>query len=205
MKGLKGFQSSRGVMNMKTHKLVFAVFILAILLSGYQSAGAVTIGGIEYIPSGSTETVIATFLTSNGGTSVTAYTGFVEIMVLGTGESSSTRLNDAFYVFTDLNHYPVTPVNNALYYQLAVDTSPLIGSPTNPTPPQHNAKHHIVYDIDADVEVSLCARRDIIGLLDRDARPAPLRGQQRHFLGQFRCFYYQSHPADRIPTSFGSS
>ncbi len=112
------------------------------------------IGGVDYHPQGPSETLTATFTVNDGGVTVNQYSGLVQIKVTGFGEALATRLNDAFYIFTDLNHNPVAPVNDASFYQLAFDVVPLVGQLGDPTDPALNARNHIVYDVDADVEVA---------------------------------------------------
>jgi len=133
---------------------MFMLLVLTILLGVYQNADAISIGGTDYVRSGVSEFVNASFLASDGGMSTSTYSGFVELIVSGTGQSSATALNDAFYVFTDNSGNPTTPFNHPTYYQLAIDTDTLVGAPGSPTPSVHNAKHHIFYDLDAVMEVS---------------------------------------------------
>ena len=133
---------------------IVGVFFAAALLAMASQSGAITVGGTTIVPIGVPEVVSVTFLASNGGTSTGTYDGLVQIDVTGTGELLASRLNDAFFVFTDGAHTPTTPFNNGRFYQLSVDTTPLVGSPGFPTPGIHNAVHHIVYNIDAGSEVS---------------------------------------------------
>ncbi len=113
-----------------------------------------TIGGNPYGTVGATETLSATFTVNDGGVTTGSYFGLVQITVSGTGESFATRLNDAFYVFTDTAHTPTAPYNDASYYQLAFDTSALIGTTAVPTNPALNARAHILFDIDDGTEVT---------------------------------------------------
>jgi hypothetical protein len=140
------------MLNIKKCMAKLVPFVLASV--GLLQADPFDIGGILYTAGGPSETVNVSFLMSNGGATVNQYDGYVRLLVSGTGESSGTQLNDAFYVFTNAAHGPIAPVNNASFYQLAIDTSPLVGSPGSPTPAAHNARNHIVYDVIADVEVA---------------------------------------------------
>lgn len=128
--------------------IVVVVFFIG---SGQLLAGP-TIGGIEYYESGLPEAVTAVFTTAEGGSSTGTYSGLVRLTVSGTGESNATRLNDAFWVFTDIEHNPITPSHGNIYgnyYQLAVKTQTLL-----PYEPAYEARHFIVYDLDAGTEVT---------------------------------------------------
>jgi hypothetical protein len=149
-----------------------SVVAIIVLMLGVGTVKAqTTIGGVDYVQSGPGETVTAPFIPAVPGSGppdepgadavVTTglYSGLVELTVSGTGESEATRLNDAFWVFTDLAHNPITPYNHSIWYQLNVSTQTLLGLydagfDTTTTPPTQLAKHKIVYDLDADTEVS---------------------------------------------------
>lgn len=119
-------------------------FNLAALVAGLGSAPAfgVIIGGTNYVGSGPTENVTATFLAPDGGVTAGTYSGLVEVTVSGTGFSLFSRPNDAFYIFDVITH-------DSLYYQLTFGTAPL-----QPVTPSQDAKNWIVYDYDAGLEVS---------------------------------------------------
>ena len=121
---------------------------LTFALAGPVIAGP-TIGGIEYYESGLPEAVTAVFTTAEGGSTTGTYSDLVRLTVSGTGESMATQLNDAFWVFTDRAHNPIAPMTYGNYYQLAVRTQPLL-----PLQPAYEARHFIVYDLDAGTEVT---------------------------------------------------
>lgn len=130
------------------HGSVVAIMTLTIGI-GVSMAGP-TIGGMEYVQTGECETVTAPFTPADAVVTAGSYSRLVELTVSGTGESLSTRLNDAFWLFTDVAHIPTAPVNNASYYQLNVSSNTLSGG----NPGGQLAKSKIVYDLDADTEVS---------------------------------------------------
>ncbi|HIJ53541.1 MAG TPA: hypothetical protein HPP66_10365 [Planctomycetes bacterium] len=120
---------------------------LTFALAGPVIAGP-TIGGIEYYESGLPEAVTAVFTTAEGGSTTGTYSDLVRLTVSGTGESMATQLNDAFWLFTDREHNPITPTYGN-YYQLAVNTQPLL-----PFQPAYEARRFIVYDLNAGTEVT---------------------------------------------------
>lgn len=140
---------------MKLHAFVIAG--LGICLSAVAPRMVMAdfvIGGVGYSPIGLSETVDVSFLAPDGGDTASFYSGLVKITITGTGESASTALNDAFYVFTDTAHVPIAPLNHGSFYQFAFDTEHMVGSPSDPTDPALNAREHILYDIDAGTEVT---------------------------------------------------
>jgi hypothetical protein len=112
------------------------------------------IGGATYTAGGPSEIVAVDFTQSNGGSTSNQYYGFVRLTVSGVGQSLGTAFNDAFYVYTDGAGNPIAPFNDVNFYQLAIDTAPLVGSPGNPTNPIHNARLHTFFDVFADIEVA---------------------------------------------------
>jgi len=146
--------------------------LVALMLGAGTVTAQTTIEGVDYVRSGPGEIVTAPFIPAEPGSGppddepgadavVTTglYCGLVELTVSGTGESSATRLNDAFWVFTDGAHNPIVPYNDSIWYQLNVSSQTLLGLydtgfNTTTTPPTQLAKHKIVYDLDADTEVS---------------------------------------------------
>ena len=139
-------------------KAVRTFATLALLAVGAHAAATpITVGGVNYVRSGNSELGInATFgggavntaPLANTSTSLT-YSGLVEFVVRGTGQSLGARFNDAFYVFTG---GPV--VNDPNYYQLAIDTATIQGSPGSPTPGNQLARQLIVFDVDAGIETT---------------------------------------------------
>jgi len=129
--------------------LIFLTSVLLIFSTANLSKASITIGGTDYYRFGSSENVNAVFTQADGGVTTNTYSGLVELIVTGTGEASATRLNDAFYIFTDLAHNPVAPANSSQYYQLAVRTSTL-----QPFQPAFEAKHSIVYHVASSSEVT---------------------------------------------------
>ena len=118
---------------------------------------AITIGGTEYVLSGPSEDLRATFgpsETSPLNVSANQYFGFVQVVVRQFGQSLADDFNDAFYLFADGGMIPIGPTHDPDFYQLAFDTSPIFGEDGDPTPASQLAKNSIVYDVDADIEVS---------------------------------------------------
>lgn len=130
---------------------VYALCVVGCLLlaRGTAVAGPFVIGGVTYSETGPTESVTALFNDSNGQPSTASYSGLVLLTVSGFGESLGTALNDAFYVFTNGAHAPIAPFNDTSFYQLAFDSLPLV-----PLNPARDAKHYIVFDVDANVAVT---------------------------------------------------
>jgi hypothetical protein len=91
----------------------------------------------------------ASFLAADGGVSTGTYNGLVKVKVSGFGEALATSYNDAFYLFTDNAHDPITPYNDGSYYQMAFNTSELFGYQ-----PARDAKHFVRYDVDSGIEVT---------------------------------------------------
>ena len=142
---------------MRNVSSLFAFLVLALFVS--QANGTIAVQGVEYTQTGTTETIVASFgpaSTAPSGVSLSTYQNLVEVTVTGVGESSSTRLNDAFYVFTDVNHNLTAPTHGN-HYQLAFDTSPIVGGPTpsQATPSSQYATRAIAFDVDASADVSL--------------------------------------------------
>lgn len=67
------------------------------------------------------ENLIVPFSNPGGVTSQNLYQGMVTIQVSGVGESYATRLNDAFYIFTDFSKNPTTPYYDNIYYHLIIN------------------------------------------------------------------------------------
>ena len=126
-------------------KNVFVVLCVVFFSTAISSnAGASIIGSIDYTASGPSETMTVLFTTPDGGISTNSYSGFVQVVVSGTGYSYFDQLNDAFHVFTaDI------PIADAGYYQLTFGQTVLQAS--NIT---QDASQKIVFDIDAGKEVT---------------------------------------------------
>ena len=128
---------------------VFGSAAALVLMASAASATPIVIGGTEYVRSGNSETgIVASFgpnATAVSTPTVLTYSGFVEVVVSGSGESLGSCLNDAFYLFAagcGLAHDPN-------YYQLALDTVPITGMPGTPTASAQLAIQSIVFDVDA--------------------------------------------------------
>ena len=135
---------------MRRAAVVATCVLMCVLLNqGTAMAGPYLIGGQTYNEVGPTEIVSVTFLNPDGGTSAATYNGLVKLTVSGVGESLGQALNDAFYVYTDGLHNPVAPFHDPNYYQVAFDSAPLV--PFNPV---RDAKRFIVFDVDANLEVT---------------------------------------------------
>ena len=119
------------------------------VLTVFESC-SLTINGTNYLPLTPPETLSVSFLLADGGVTTNAYSGFVELKVSGSGESLYTQLNDAFYVYTDESHNPITPINYSSFWELAVDSAPLI----SPTQPQYDARYVIIFDVVAHQQVA---------------------------------------------------
>jgi hypothetical protein len=121
-----------------------------LVLGGAGTArAAFTIGGTNYLESGSTESMVSSFLNVDGGISTGTYNGLVKVTISGFGEAEGTSLNDAFYIFTDGSHNPIAPYNDANYYQVAFDTQTLVI-----LNPSRDARNFIRYDVNAGSEVT---------------------------------------------------
>lgn len=136
-------------------KLVLFAGLQALLLAPPAAGadGGIRIGGVDYVRAGTMEALTAPLggpgLPTAGHVSTAssaAYSGFVEVVVSGTGQSLGPQLGDAFYVFKDALGHPITPFNDVDYYQLAIDTAPIEGRPEDPTPRGQLARQSIVYD-----------------------------------------------------------
>jgi hypothetical protein len=71
------------------------------------------------------ETLTATFTQPDGGVTVNAYQGFVQLDVSGVGQSYADVFNDAFYLFTGPFAGSIRNGHDGGYYQLTFGTSPL--------------------------------------------------------------------------------
>jgi len=122
------------------------VFINLIFIG---TAFPLSIGGTDYIPVGSSETISAVFTQPDGGISANKYSGYVSLTVSGFGWSLGNYLNDAFYIYTNAFHVETEVGNDPNYYQLDFDTQTLLAYN-----PSRVAKNFIVYDIDMDKEIT---------------------------------------------------
>ncbi len=136
-------------------KLSLAAGLQALLLvtSAIAADGSIRIDGIDYVRAGSMETLTAPLGGPGQPTaehvstaSSASYSGYVEVVVSGTGQSLGPQFGDAFYVFKDGLGRPITPFNDPDFYQLAIDTAPIRGGPESPTPRTQLARELIVYD-----------------------------------------------------------
>jgi len=94
---------------------------IAFLTAMPQDAAAqYIIGGLDYSPSGTTETINAPFTASGGTFTANQYSGDVLLTVSGSGEAFGTQLNDAFY--RNIGGTPVfagtSGIQDAGYYTL---------------------------------------------------------------------------------------
>lgn len=112
-------------------------------LSGPAMASPFVIGGISYSLSTPSETVVAPFTSPSGAPTVNPYSGLVMLTVSGTGASAGATLGDAFY--TNFG----SPVHDVNHYQLVVTTDATVVVNS-----ADDAYRHIVYDVDAGVEVT---------------------------------------------------
>ena len=114
------------------------------VLAWALSAPAMTIGGLNYGPSGLHESVNVPFTAPNGVATAGVYSGYVLLDVSGTGFSHFSDSNDAFYLFTGGAPDAIS------YYQLAVDDAALPGGGGDPP---RDAKNFIVFDVDSGHEI----------------------------------------------------
>ena len=126
-------------------------FLLSVTLVilGNGSAHALLISGGSYVASGPQESLTAVFTAPDGGVSTNTYSGFVELVVSGTGQSYFDYYNDAFHV------YPLgtRPASDAGYFQLTFSTSALV-----PSDISQAAANYIVYDVDVGLDVTASDR-----------------------------------------------
>jgi hypothetical protein len=138
-------------------RLICTLVVLGVVMSSSSAFAAIVIGGTQYYPVSPVpnESVTAPFYGSWGADStptVRTYHDFVMLKVRGVGQSWAQNYNDAFYVYTGPGS--PTPLNDADYHQLAVDTKPIYGFPGDPTPPEQLARSKIFYDLDSITEVT---------------------------------------------------
>jgi hypothetical protein len=129
---------------------LFAIFFIYPCLGFSQSGEHLkqrfVIGGVSYFACQPSETVVAPFTTTAGGVTVNLYSGLVMIKVSGTGQSAGTSLNDAFYF-----DIPENPTHEPNFFQLVTTIgASVFEAPVNP----NTAYRHIVYDVDASIEVT---------------------------------------------------
>lgn len=122
-------------------------FLLSVTLVifGNGSAHALLISGSNYVASGPQESMTAVFTTPDGGVSTNSYSGLVELVVSGTGQSYFTHLNDAFHVYSP----GPAPAIDAGYYQLTFGKTTLVAQNISQA-----AANYIVYDVDAGLDVT---------------------------------------------------
>ena len=110
------------------------------------------IGGQAYSPKGPTETLAVSFMAADGAVSAGSYSGFVKLVVSGSGVSCTPATNDAFWIHVWLpgcGNPNVVPSHDSANYQLTFDSKTLV-SPVS----TRIAAKFIYYDIDAGVEVT---------------------------------------------------
>jgi hypothetical protein len=133
----------------KMKKLAICIGVFSILSLSLQAMAGMTINNIEYVRHGASEALAATFTTPDGGRTTNNYSGVVEIIVSGSGESGRTQLNDAFWVYTETDHSPITPGHYPDVYQLTIGKTNLVALNSS-----QDAQHFIVYDADAALAVT---------------------------------------------------
>ncbi|MEQ9005249.1 MAG: hypothetical protein RIE74_16950 [Pseudomonadales bacterium] len=129
---------------------------------GAGTGTSIVIGGTGYVrASGDGEVLVASFggvsqptAPQANARSTRVYSGYVEVLVSGSGKASGTALNDAFYVYTDLSGNPIPPFNPGIWYQLAIDTATIQGQPGAATEIGQHAKQLVVRDLRAGVPLS---------------------------------------------------
>ncbi len=104
----------------------FAIFVLSFSCLAETASAGLLIRGNEYFLSGNTETINAGFDIPDSAESTLQYRNFVLITVSGVGQSWATRLNDAFWTFTDAQGAPTAPEVGDPWHQLVADASPIV-------------------------------------------------------------------------------
>lgn len=125
--------------------LMTAAFAVGAASLATRAQADFTIGGVNYAPVGSAESVIAPFNTAVGAASANQYSGLVLISVAGIGQSYSSDFNDAFYYSlgdTSFSH------QGGFYYQMVATKSGSLQLSTS-----YAASSLVVYDVDAGKEV----------------------------------------------------
>ena len=129
----------------------FLVVLLTMAVATAAHAQSYTIGGTTYYPAGSIENLNATFMTADGGISSGTYSGFVRLVVSGSGVSCTPATNDAFYIYQWLpgcGNPNVVPQHDGWYYQLTFGIQTLIALDVS-----RIATNFIYYDINKGTEV----------------------------------------------------
>jgi len=133
---------------------------MTLMIFGNGSAHALLISGSNYVASGPQELMTADFTTPDGGVSANSYSGLVELVVSGTGQSYSENFNDAFYVYY-INGGPIPSTDFPGRFQLTFSTTTLLAVDQAQIPQISNisqvpqaAANYIVYDVDAGLDVS---------------------------------------------------
>jgi hypothetical protein len=128
------------------------VVLLTFAVATAARAQSYTIGGTTYYPTGSTETMNATFTTADGGISTGNYSGFVRLVVSGSGVSCTPATNDAFYIHvwqSGCGNPNYVPQHDGWYYQLTFGIQTLVALDVS-----RIATNFIYYDIATGAEVT---------------------------------------------------
>lgn len=125
--------------------VVLFVLFFGLVDQSQRAEAGVIINGTNYVPTSTTESLVALFTDQLGTQSTNTYSGFVEILVSGTGASEGSNPNDAFYVFAG------APNNNNANYQLVVTKGADV---INGSSGDDLAIKNIVFDQDTGLETS---------------------------------------------------
>lgn len=123
------------------NQMIATLLVCCFLQQGFSQT--YTIGGVNYTPCGSTETVVAPFNSVFGAATTGLYSGMVRLTVSGTGASLGSVPGDAFYIFI-----PGSPSHDVNHYQLVTTIQGNVHHSTNSI---NDAYRHIVYDVDAGI------------------------------------------------------
>lgn len=145
-----------------------SLFLFALLLIGLNAMDisgirrpSVTASGTAAIPAEFTvqkmtgptiarETIVVPFRSGIGGVQTQrSFSGPVTVTVSGIGQASGTAWSDAFYVFTDFQGNPITPVHPTTYYNysLWINDGPA-GAYVSPIP-AYRSDHVYTFSINA--------------------------------------------------------
>ncbi len=110
--------------------------------------GVVIAGVLIYLISVSQKETVTFPLTAgaNGATTKHSYTGTTTITVSGTGQVAGTQYSDAFYIYTNSNGQPITPLHYKDFLSLCINAQPV--DRFVKTIPPYNPNHIYTFQID---------------------------------------------------------
>ncbi|MEQ1548756.1 MAG: PEPxxWA-CTERM sorting domain-containing protein [Chakrabartia sp.] len=134
-------------------KSILTVFGVAASLFLATAAQASDFIADNFTRTSPVENIIAPFTAPNGTTSTGSYTGFVEVLVSGTGYSLGSVINDAFYIGTasqggsyyhlglGVNGQPLAPFQPTLGAERLISFIDGVGAVPFGTVPAYNPDH----------------------------------------------------------------